>query len=168
MDSSHWPNRPWIMHEFLNELSHLSLIHFHSTCQFQTSSPHVPTSMFSMLLHVITVVCSCIVHVTSAFHCVGTCYSGAFPKEKDIVIGKGMDRQSYKNISTGNPKKCFSSCVNDCRCKAFQIKDKASCELLHDDKNSNADKFIVLARYVYYDLQQELYKGVILFCNSIY
>ncbi|KAK3725836.1 hypothetical protein QZH41_003805 [Actinostola sp. cb2023] len=104
----------------------------------------------------------CIPHVISKFHCVGTCYSGrVFPKPEDIVHGKHLKGHSYKNITTDDPKKCYSSCVHDCRCKACQMKG-ARCELLDEDKTSMADDFVAESGYAYYDLKQEMYKGVII------
>jgi len=98
---------------------------------------------------------------TSAqFDCVGTCYAGrTLPDAKDIVHGKHLKGFSYKNITTDNPRKCYSICSQDCRCKACQIKD-ARCELLDEDKTSKADNFVVESGYVYYDLVQTMYQGV--------
>ena len=101
-----------------------------------------------------------VTQVKSKFHCVGTCYSGpTFPKPQDIVHRKHLIGYSYKNITTDDPNKCYSSCVNDCRCKACQMKD-ARCELLDEDHTSKPTDFLAEAGYVYYDLKQELYKGV--------
>ncbi|KAK3727508.1 hypothetical protein QZH41_018371 [Actinostola sp. cb2023] len=112
------------------------------------------------LIYFIITILPCLKHVTSKFHCVGTCYSGrVFPKPEDIVHGKHLKGHSYKNITTDDPKKCYSSCVNDCRCKACQMKG-ARCELLDEDKTSSkADDFVAEEGYTYYDLKQELYKG---------
>ena len=101
-----------------------------------------------------------VTQVKSKFHCVGTCYSGPiFPKPHDIVHGKHLIGYSYKNITTDDPNKCYSSCVNDCRCKACQMKD-ARCELLDEDHTSKPKDFVAESGYVYYDLKQEMYKGV--------
>ena len=98
--------------------------------------------------------------VHGKFHCVGTCYSGpTFPKPQDIVHGKHLIGYSYKNITTDDPSKCYSSCVNDCRCKACQMKD-VRCELLEKDHTSKPNRFVPRSGYLYYDLKQELYKGV--------
>ncbi|KAK3744574.1 hypothetical protein QZH41_013483, partial [Actinostola sp. cb2023] len=106
----------------------------------------------------IIVLIACVSQVNGKFHCVGTCYSGRiFPKPEDIVHGKHLKGHSYKNITTDDPKKCYSFCVNDCR-KACQMKS-ARCELLDEDKTSKADDFGPESRYVYYDLKQVFYKG---------
>ncbi|KAK3728954.1 hypothetical protein QZH41_016808 [Actinostola sp. cb2023] len=111
------------------------------------------------LAYFILTILSSLKYVTSKFHCVGTCYSGrVFPKPEDIVHGKHLKGYSYKNITTDDPKKCYSSCFNDCRCKACQMKG-ARCELLDEDKTSKADDFVAESGYAYYDLKQELYKG---------
>jgi len=94
------------------------------------------------------------------FGCIGTCYSGRlFPEPQDIHHGKHLKGFSYKNITTDNPRKCYSICSQDCRCKACQMKD-ARCELLDEDKTFKADNFVEESGYVYYDLKQVIYKGV--------
>ncbi|XP_020892493.1 uncharacterized protein LOC110231784 [Exaiptasia diaphana] len=96
-------------------------------------------------------------HANSQSHCVGTCYSGRlFPEPQDIFHGKHLKGYSYNNITTDDPVKCYSSCVQDCRCKACQMKD-ARCELLDEDKTSKTltDEL----GYVYFDLKQTMYKG---------
>ena len=101
-----------------------------------------------------------VTQVKSKLQCVGTCYSGpTFPKPQDIVHGKHLIGYSYKNITTDDPNKCYSSCVNDCRCKACQMKG-AKCELLDEDHTSKPNDFVAESGYVYYDLKQEMYKGV--------
>ncbi|KAK3752265.1 hypothetical protein QZH41_002642, partial [Actinostola sp. cb2023] len=112
------------------------------------------------LVYFIISLLPCLKQVTSKFHCVGTCYSGrVFPKPEDIVHGKLLKGHSYKNITTDDPKKCYSSCVNDCRCKACQMKG-ARCELLDEDKTSSkADDFVAESGYAYYDLKQVFYTG---------
>ncbi|KXJ17614.1 uncharacterized protein LOC110233554 [Exaiptasia diaphana] len=98
-------------------------------------------------------------HVRSNPHCVGTCYSGTlFPESKDIFRGKHLKGYSYNNITTDDPVKCYSSCVQDCRCKACQMKD-VRCELLDEDKTSKADNFTAESGYVYFDLKQTMYQG---------
>jgi len=94
------------------------------------------------------------------FDCTGTCYTGQlFPEPQDIFHGKHLKGFSYKNITTDNPRKCYSICSQDCRCKACQMKD-ARCELLDEDKTSKADNFVAESGYVYYDLKQIMYQGV--------
>ena len=102
----------------------------------------------------------CLKHVTSKFHCVGTCYTGrTFPEPEDIVHGKHLKGYSYKNITTDDPHKCYSSCIHDCRCKACQMKE-AKCELVDEDHTSKPTEFVAESGYVYYVLKQESYKGV--------
>ncbi|XP_031550177.1 uncharacterized protein LOC116287636 isoform X1 [Actinia tenebrosa] len=112
----------------------------------------------SRLLNVIITLLSCVAHVISEFQCQGTCYSGSFPKNNQVIKGKHLRGYSNKNITTDVSRTCFSSCVNDCRCKAFQMKD-VRCELLDEDKTSKAADFVNETGYVYYDLQQTFYKG---------
>ncbi|XP_031550207.1 uncharacterized protein LOC116287660 [Actinia tenebrosa] len=111
-----------------------------------------------MLTHVIITLLSFLTHAIAQFQCQGTCYSGSFPKGNDVIAGQHLRGYSYKNISTDVPRVCFSSCFNDCRCNAFQMKD-VRCELLDEDKTSKAADFVDGTGYVYYDLQQKLYKG---------
>ncbi|KXJ18849.1 hypothetical protein AC249_AIPGENE7980 [Exaiptasia diaphana] len=92
-------------------------------------------------------------------HCVGTCYSGRlFPEPQDIFHGKHLKGYSYNNITTNDPVKCYSSCVQDCRCKACQMKD-ARCELLDEDKTSKVNNFVDEPGYVYFDLKQTMYNA---------
>ena len=91
-------------------------------------------------------------------HCVGTCYSGnIFPEPQDVFHGKHLKGFSYKNLTTDDPDRCYYHCVQDCRCKACQMKD-ARCELLDEDKTSKA--LTAGPGYVYFDLKQTMYKGV--------
>jgi len=93
-------------------------------------------------------------------NCVGTCYSGRlFPESQDIFDGQHLKGFSYKNITTDNPRKCYSICSQDCRCKACQMKS-ARCELLDEDKTSKPDNFVAEPGYVYYDLKQIMFQGV--------
>ncbi|XP_028519531.1 uncharacterized protein LOC114576660 [Exaiptasia diaphana] len=92
-------------------------------------------------------------------YCIGTCYSGRlFPETQDIFHGKHLKGYSYNNITTNDPVKCYHHCVQDCRCKACQMKD-ARCELLDEDKTFKADNFTAESGYVYFDLKQTLYQG---------
>ncbi|KAK3707603.1 hypothetical protein QZH41_017866, partial [Actinostola sp. cb2023] len=131
-------------------------IHIDSPARFDRGNK---MKMNVVAITICIIYASILTHVTSKFHCVGTCYSGrVFPKPEDIVHGKHLKGHSYKNITTDDPKKCYSSCVNDCRCKACQMKG-ARCELLDEDKTSKADDFVAESGYSYYDLKQEMYKG---------
>ncbi|XP_020892491.1 uncharacterized protein LOC110231782 [Exaiptasia diaphana] len=97
----------------------------------------------------------CIKSALSQSHCIGTCYSGRlFPEAQDIFHGKHIKGHSYNNITTDNPVKCYSSCVQDCRCKACQMKD-ARCELLDEDKTSK--KLLDEQGYVHFELKQTMY-----------
>jgi len=106
------------------------------------------------------IICLCTSQVAGHFDCIGTCYSGQlFPEPQDIFHGKHLKGFSYKNITTDNPRKCYSICSQDCRCKACQMKD-ARCELLDEDKTSKADNFVAESGYVYYHLKQIMFQGV--------
>ncbi|XP_028513565.1 uncharacterized protein LOC114574632 [Exaiptasia diaphana] len=109
---------------------------------------------------IIVVLCSSTAYVTGRSHCVGTCYSGGlFPEPQDIYYGKHLNGiHSYNNITTDSPVKCYSSCVQDCRCKACQMKDKR-CELLDEDKTSKNNDFVSKEGYLYFDLRQTIYQG---------
>ena len=92
--------------------------------------------------------------------CIGTCYSGdVSPKTQDTFLGKYLKNHSYKNITTDDQGKCYRHCVQDCRCKACQMKD-TRCELLDEDKTSKAGDFVDGPGYVYFDLRQTMYQGV--------
>ena len=105
-------------------------------------------------------------NVLGQSHCVGTCYSGKlFPEPQDIFHGKHLKGHSYNNINTDDPVKCYSSCVQDCRCKACQMKD-ARCELLDEDKTSKPSDFLVEPGYIYFDLQQTMFQGVSITRNN--
>ncbi|KXJ15374.1 uncharacterized protein LOC110237396 [Exaiptasia diaphana] len=99
----------------------------------------------------------CFKHVLGKSHCVGTCYSGRlFPEPQDTFHGKHLKGYSYNNITTDDPAKCYSSCFQDCRCKACQMKD-ARCELLDEDKTSKSGDFVPQSGYVYFDLRQTMF-----------
>jgi len=115
---------------------------------------------------IVILVMTLLEQISGDLGCEGTCYSGRlFPESQDIFQGKHLKGFSYKNITTDNPRKCYSICSQDCRCKACQMKD-ARCELLDEDKTSKPDNFVAESGYVYYDLKQIMYQGVrVLFQN---
>jgi len=113
-----------------------------------------------ILIIIVSTSLSPFVSCSGDFPCTGTCYSGRFsPEPQDVFHGKHLKGYSYKNITTDNPNKCYSSCVQDCRCKACQMQD-TRCELLEEDKSSKSSDFVAASRYVYYDIRQTLYHGV--------
>lgn len=107
-------------------------------------------------------------HTNAQFECKGTCYSGKMgPQSDEIFHNHRLKGFTYKNISTNSPNKCYSSCANDCRCKACQMTD-SRCELLVEDKSSEADNFVAESGYVYYELNQIMYQGVGFIVNYWY
>ena len=68
---------------------------------------------------------------------------------------------SLKNFIVNKPYDCVLLCfVEKCRCQAYQINGKHSCELLDEDRFAASDDFVEEQGYEYYDMSREYEKGV--------
>ena len=68
---------------------------------------------------------------------------------------------SFKNFTVNKPFDCLRLCfVEKCRCKAYQMKGKHSCELLDEDRFAAPDDFVEEQGYEYYDMSREYQKAV--------
>ncbi|EDO45121.1 predicted protein [Nematostella vectensis] len=92
----------------------------------------------------------------------GICYGGTFEANKRKK-GQYLVGASYKNLSTvRHIQGCFSACVNECLCRAYQM-SSTGCELLEEDKNSrtlepNSD-------YIYFELNQNIIRSTSYMAN---
>ena len=68
---------------------------------------------------------------------------------------------SFKNFTVNKPYDCHLLCfVEKCRCQAYQMKGKHSCELLDEDRFAAPDDFVEDQSYEYYDMSREYEKEV--------
>jgi len=85
--------------------------------------------------------------------CGGTCYTApVWPEPDHTFRRKHLRGFSYTNL-TADVKTCYSSCAQDCRCKACQMQG-TRCELLDEDKSSMPQHFVDAPEYVYYEIEQ--------------
>ena len=73
-----------------------------------------------------------------------------------VLVGR-----SFKNFTVNKPFDCHRLCfVEKCRCQAYQIKSKHSCELLDEDRFAAPDDFVEEQGYEYFDMNREYQKAV--------
>ena len=66
-----------------------------------------------------------------------------------------------QEFTVNKPYDCLLLCfVEKCRCQAYQMKGKHSCELLDEDRFAASDDFVQKQGYQYYDLSREYEKAV--------
>ncbi|XP_001630438.2 uncharacterized protein LOC5509929 isoform X2 [Nematostella vectensis] len=83
----------------------------------------------------------------------GVCYGGTF-SAKTRRDGQYLTGVSYKNLTKVlHAQGCFSACVNECRCKSYQV-SKTGCELL--DMDSSEKPLEANSDYAYFDLLQNI------------
>ena len=68
---------------------------------------------------------------------------------------------SFKNFTVNKPYDCLLLCfVEKCRCQAYQMKGKHSCELLDEDRFAAPDDLKEEKGYEYYEMDREYEKTV--------
>ena len=77
------------------------------------------------------------------------------------LTNRALVGHSFKNFTVNKPFDCHRLCfVEKCRCQAYQIKGKHSCELLDDDRFAAPDDFVEEQGYKYFDMNREYQKAV--------
>lgn len=121
----------------------------------------------SILFHTTVFLCRLVFMTTaSQFYCHGTCYKGNFDPTLHVQKDSALVGHSYRNISGKTDHECFGTCINDCRCLAFQTQS-SKCELLEDDRTTAGNDFQEMVGYNYYDIQQEFVQQVSDFAKTV-
>ena len=77
------------------------------------------------------------------------------------MTNRSLVGHSFKNFTVNKPFDCHRLCfVEKCRCQAYQMKGKHSCELLDEDRFAAPDDFVEEQGYEYYDMSREYTKAV--------
>ena len=77
------------------------------------------------------------------------------------LTNRALVGHSFKNFTVNKPYDCLLLYfVEKCRCQAYQMKGKHSCELLDEDRFAASDDFVQKQGYQYYDLSREYEKAV--------
>ncbi|XP_015758690.1 PREDICTED: uncharacterized protein LOC107337957, partial [Acropora digitifera] len=76
------------------------------------------------------------------------------------LTNRALVGHSFKNFTVNKPFDCHRLCfVEKCRCQAYQIKGKHSCELLDEDRFAAPDDFVEEQGYEYFDMNREYQKA---------
>ncbi|XP_068735862.1 uncharacterized protein [Montipora capricornis] len=76
------------------------------------------------------------------------------------LTNRALVGHSFKNFTVNKAFDCHRLCfVEKCRCQAYQMKGKHSCELLNEDRFAAPDDFVEEQGYEYYDMNREYEKA---------
>ena len=77
------------------------------------------------------------------------------------LTNRALVGHSFKNFTVNKPYDCHLLCfVEKCRCQAYQMKGKHSCELLDEDRFAAPDDLKEEKGYEYYEMNREYEKTV--------
>ena len=77
------------------------------------------------------------------------------------LTNRALLGHSFKNFTVNKRFDCHGLCfVEKCRCQAYQMKGKHSCELLDEDRFAAPDEFVEEQGYKYFDMNREYQKAV--------
>ena len=77
------------------------------------------------------------------------------------LTNRALVGHSFKKFTVNKPYDCHLLCfVEKCRCQAYQMKGKHSCELLDEDRFAAPDDFVEEQGYEYYEMDREYEKMV--------
>jgi len=83
------------------------------------------------------------------------------PTTDTRLADRALVGHSFKNFTVNKPYDCLLLCfVEKCRCQAYQIKGKHSCELLDEERFTAPNDFVEEKEYEYYDTSREYEKAV--------
>ena len=101
---------------------------------------------------------------TTQGNCKARCEQTNRPTTDTRLANRTLVGHSFKNLTVNKPYDCHLLCfVEKCRCQAYQIKGKHSCELLDEDRFAAPDDFVEQQEYEYYDISREYEKAVRLY-----
>ena len=77
------------------------------------------------------------------------------------LTNRALVGHRFKNFTVNKPFDCHRLCfLEKCRCQAYHMKGKHSCELLDEDRSAAPDDFVEEQGYAYYDMSREYKKEV--------
>ena len=124
-------------------------------CVFQLGLPFIyqnnnQAAMAFLFLAIVSI------YITVTYTAQDTCpivqYRGSFYTD-DHVDGHALTGYSYRNVTVSHPQKCFSTCVMDCRCLAYQLFG-TRCEVMDEDRHTAPNQFLQTPGYQYFGLKQ--------------
>ena len=104
-----------------------------------------------------------ILHIlkTTQANCQARCELTNRPTTDTRMANRALVGHSFTNFTVNKPYDCHLLCfVKKCRCQAYQIKGKHSCELLDEDRFAAPDDFVEDQECEYYDTSREYEKAV--------
>ena len=98
---------------------------------------------------------------TTQANCQARCEMTNRPTTDTRLANRALVGPSFKNFTVNKPYDCHLLCfVEKCRCQAYQMKGKNSCELLDEDRFAAPDDFVEDREYEYYDISREYEKAL--------
>ncbi|XP_067026115.1 uncharacterized protein [Acropora muricata] len=93
---------------------------------------------------------------TTQANCQTRCEQTNLPTTDTRLANRALVGHSFKNFTVNKPYDCHLLCfVEKCRCQAYQMKGKHSCELLDEDRFAAPTDFVEEQGYEYYDMSRE-------------
>ncbi|XP_067026109.1 uncharacterized protein [Acropora muricata] len=93
---------------------------------------------------------------TTQANCQTRCEQTNRPTTDTRLANRALVGHSFKNFTVNKPYDCHLLCfVEKCRCQAYQMKGKHSCELLDEDRFAAPTDFVEEQGYEYYDMSRE-------------
>ena len=97
---------------------------------------------------------------TTQANCQARCELTNRPTTDTRLANSALVGHSFKNFAVNKPYDCHLLCfVEKCRCQAYQIKGKHSCELLDEERFAAPNDFVEQKEYEYYDTSREYEKA---------
>ena len=98
---------------------------------------------------------------TTQANCQARCEQAKWRTTDTGLANRALVGHSFKNFTVNKSFDCLMKCFHErCRCQAYQMKGKHSCELLDEDRFAAPDDFVEEQGYEYYDMSREYQKAV--------
>ena len=78
----------------------------------------------------------------------------------NVLQNEVLDGFAFQNLTNSTTDKCFLSCVENCRCMAFQVCSEIECRLLSSNKHQNPFSMVKNQDCAYYDIVNEEFAKV--------
>ena len=98
---------------------------------------------------------------TTQANCQARCELTNRPTTDTRLANRALVGHSFKNFTVNKPYDCHLLCfVEKCRCQAYQMKGKHSCELHDEERFAAPNDLVEEKEYEYYDTSREYEKAV--------
>ena len=98
---------------------------------------------------------------TTQANCQARCEQTNLPTTDTGLTNRALLGHSFKNFTVNKAYDCHLLCfLEKCRCQAYQMKGKHSCELLDEDRFAAPDDFVEEQGNNYYDMNRAYQKAV--------